>query len=104
MRTPNAQNPQAATPHLPSKHHIAAPRLRVRLVGSPNTGDSTTAVSEDFIDAVEAQQDAEATAAAAAEELAAEEPPAPRAQRRIDFTAAAASVDGQSVTREYGKK
>ena len=62
---------------------------------APNTGDSTTAVSEDFIDAVEAQQDAEDAAAAAAEELAAEEPPAPRAQRSIDFTAAAASVDGQ---------
>ena len=62
---------------------------------APNTGDSTTAVSEDFIDAVEAQQDAEGAAAAAAEELAAEEPPAPCAQRRIDFTAAAASVDGQ---------
>ena len=59
---------------------------------APNTGDSTTAVSEDFIDAVEARQ-----AAAAAEELAAEEPPAPRAQRSIDFTAtaAAASIDGQ---------
>ena len=62
---------------------------------APNTGDSTTAVSEDFIDAVEARQDAEDAAAAAAEELAAEEPPAPRAQRSIDFTAAAASVDGQ---------
>ena len=37
---------------------------------APNTGDSTTAVSEDFIDAVEAQQDAEGAAAAAAEELA----------------------------------
>ena len=59
------------------------------------SGASTTAVSEDFIDAVEARQDAEDAAAAAAEELAAEEPPAPRAQRRIDFTAAAASVDGQ---------
>ena len=60
------------------------------------SGASTTAVSEGFIDAVEARQDAEdAAAAAAAEELAAEEPPAPRAQRSIDFTAAAASIDGQ---------
>ena len=50
------------------------------------SGASTTAVSEGFIDAVEARQ-AEA-AAAAAEELAAEEPSAPRAQCSIDFTAA----------------
>ena len=62
-----------------------------------NTGDSTTAVSEDFIDAVEARQAAEDAAAAAAEELAAEKSrlrPAPSAAS-IDFTAAAASVDGQ---------
>ena len=50
------------------------------------SGASTTAVSEGFIDAVEARQ-AEAAAAAAED--------APRAQRSIDFTAAAASVDGQ---------
>ena len=74
---------------------VVGPRLRVRLVGSQHWCQHDTAVSEDFIDAVEARQDAEDTAAAAAEELAAEEPPVPRAQRRIDFTAAAASVDGQ---------
>ena len=61
----------------------------------PISGASTTAVSEGFIDAVEARQ-AEA-AAAAAEELAAEEPPAPRAQRSIDFTAAAMIIDAEAT-------
>ena len=51
---------------------------------APNTGDSTTAVSEDFIDAVEARQAEEAAAAQAAASSSSR----PR-NRRIDFTAEA---------------
>ena len=85
-------------------HHVAAPPDSESDSSAPNTGDSTTAVSEissdiaEAICAAEAQQDAEDVAAAAAEE-----PPAPRAQRRIDFTAATARNDGQ-CKRTRGQK
>ena len=51
---------------------------------APNTGDSKTAVSEDFIDAVEARQAEEAEAAQAVASSSSR----PR-NRRIDFTAEA---------------